>query len=180
MKVLVDMDGVLADFEGYLIQRWEQLYPDSYKIRPEERKHFYISRQLPKEWRPKLYQIMYAREFFASLPPIPGGKEALNEMRALGWQVHICSSPLIENRTGASEKFAWVEEHLGRDWVGDLILTSDKTLVRGDVLIDDRPELNGVETPTWEHVLYDQVYNRRVKGKRRLTWENWKEVLLES
>ncbi|HEX9597652.1 MAG TPA: hypothetical protein VF982_12285, partial [Anaerolineales bacterium] len=68
--------------------------------------------------------------------------------------------------------------HLGRDWISQLILSTDKTLVQGDILIDDRPEIKGAVKPVWEHVLYDQPYNRKVEGQRRLTWATWKEVLL--
>lgn len=180
MLVLIDMDGVLADFEGHLMQQWRTLYPNTFDLAREERTTFYLSRQFPKEHRDKLFEIMYSGEFFANLPPIPGGLEALEEMKALGWQVFLCSSPLLGNLTGASEKFAWVKQHLGRAWWGQLILAVDKTLVQGDILIDDRPEIEGAAQPSWEHVLYDQPYNRQVKGKRRLTWDNWKTVLLES
>jgi 5'-nucleotidase len=178
MRILVDMDGVLADFEGHLMTQWRSLYPNSFHMRPEERKDFYISDYFPEEERQKVLDLMYAREFFANLPTIPGGKEALTEMRALGWQVWLCSSPLIQNRTGASEKYDWIEQHLGQEWIGDLILATDKTLVQGDILIDDRPVIEGAYKPSWEHVLYDQVYNREQTGKRRLTWANWKSVLI--
>ena len=179
MLVLVDMDGVLADFEGHLMEEWHRRHPNTFNLPREERTSFYLSRQFPKEHRGKLFEIMYTPQFFASLPPIPGGKEAINDMKELGWEVFLCSSPLLENRTGASEKFAWAEQHLGRDWRGRLILTSDKTLVHGDILIDDRPDIQGAIEPVWEHVVYDHPYNRQVKGKRRLTWENWQAVLLE-
>ena len=178
MLVLVDMDGVLADFEGHLMDTWRARYPGLFDLPREERRTFYLSRQFPTEQRGKLFQIMYSSGFFAALPPIPGGRQALEDMQDLGWEVFLCSSPLIGNPTGASDKFAWVEEHLGKEWRGRLILASDKTLVHGDILIDDRPEVKGVAQPSWEHVLYDQPYNREIKGQRRLTWADWKDVLL--
>ena len=58
-----------------------------------------------------------------------------------------------------------------------IILTRYKTLVVGDILIDDRPELTGIKSPTWEHVLFDQPYNKAVTGKRRLNWQNYQKVL---
>lgn len=177
MLVLVDMDGVLADFEGHLMAEWRARYPNTFDLAREDRTTFYLSRQFPKEHRQKLFDIMYSQQFFASLPAIPGGREALEQMDAMGWEVFLCSSPLLSNKTGASEKYAWVEKHLGADWLGRLILAPDKTMVQGDILIDDRPEITGAATPTWEHVLYDHPYNRHVNGKRRLTWENWKHVL---
>ena len=46
------------------------------------------------------------------------------------------------------------------------------------VLIDNKPVITGVEAhPEWEHILYDRPYNREV-NKRRITWENWRDILL--
>ena len=75
------------------------------------------------------------------------------------------------------EKFAWVEEHLGSKWASRIIMTRDKTLVHGDVLIDDKPNIVGVRAPTWKHILYDQPYNQHCADQERLTWSNYKEVL---
>ena len=50
-------------------------------------------------------------------------------------------------------------------------------MVYGDVLIDDNPYAKeGVRKPDWEHVFYTQPWNKDLPGKR-LTWENYKEVL---
>ena len=41
-------------------------------------------------------------------------------------------------------QFAWIEEHLGEDWLDKIIITKDKTVVNGHVLIDDRPNIKGI------------------------------------
>ncbi len=83
----------------------------------------------------------------------------------------------IDSDDGVAEKFAWVKEHLGQEFVERIVLTRDKTLVRGDILVDDKPEVTGVCTPAWMHVLYDQPYNQHIRQKPRLTWANYEEVL---
>lgn len=40
-------------------------------------------------------------------------------------------------------QYAWVEKHLGYDFLEQVILTRDKTLISGDVLIDDKPDILG-------------------------------------
>ena len=95
----------------------------------------------------------------------------------MGHQVFLCTSPLSEYQNCVLEKYEWVDEHLGPEWVDQIVLTRDKTIVYGDVLIDDRPQIDGAATPTWEHILYDQPYNRTETSKRRLTWANWRSVL---
>ncbi|NLG74473.1 MAG: 5'-3'-deoxyribonucleotidase [Chloroflexi bacterium] len=179
MRILVDMDGVIADFEGSFINLWKQQYPRQAYIPLEDRKTFYLLHQYPQELQPLAMEIISAPGFYRGLDVIPGAVEALHEMVNLGIDVRICSSPARDYHNCVLEKYEWVDEHLGSDWIGRMILTEDKTLIRGDILIDDRPELPGSDTPTWEHVLYDQPYNRAVGNKRRLTWQNWKTVLKE-
>ena len=84
----------------------------------------------------------------------------------------------------AAEKYAWVERHLGAEWKGRILITSDKTLVRGDVLIDDKPLITGAEaSPAWAHLLFDAPYNRpealppedaRVRLAR---WADWRPAV---
>jgi 5'-nucleotidase len=61
--------------------------------------------------------------------------------------------------------------------VARIIVSKDKALVHGDVLVDDKPEIKGALTPAWHHVIFDQPYNRQIGGIR-MTWENWRNVLL--
>jgi 5'-nucleotidase len=177
MRFLIDMDGVLSDFDGEFLKRWRERYPDKFYVPLEERTTFYVKEQYPDELRPLMSEIIWGSGFFRGMMPVSGGKEALTEMESMGHEVFICSSPLATYKNCVLEKFDWVDRVLGPSWVERIILTKDKTLVKADYIIDDKPEIRGVENmPGWEHILYDQPYNREV-NKRRLTWENWKAVL---
>ena len=93
-----------------------------------------------------------------------------------GHDVRICTAPLSRFTHCVPEKFQWVEDHLGPEWVARIVLTKDKTLVRGDVLIDDKPEVTGRLVPTWEHLVFEAPYNTASRG-RRVNWGNWREFL---
>ena len=85
----------------------------------------------------------------------------------------LSPSPLIQFQ------IAQARQHLGDDWVKRLILCHDKTLVHGDVLVDDKPEVTGSNpVPSWEHVLFGAPYNRHITDRRRIgDWTEWAEVL---
>lgn len=52
-------------------------------------------------------------------------------------QCHLTlSSPLLL-------QYAWVEKHFGPDFLEQIVLTRDKTVVSADLLIDDRPDITG-------------------------------------
>lgn len=42
-------------------------------------------------------------------------------------------------------QYAWIEKHFGHDFLEKVILTRDKTLIAGDFLIDDKPDIQGEE-----------------------------------
>jgi 5'-nucleotidase len=136
-----------------------------------------VKESYPEELKQLVVEILLEPSFFRDMMPMVGAKEALFEMEQMGLEVFICTSPLTTYKNCVLEKFEWVENHLGADWVNRIILTKDKTLVKGDYLIDDKPAITGVESsPVWEHILYDRPYNRDV-DKKRLVWTNWKNVL---
>lgn len=180
MRILVDMDGVIANFEGGFLNNWREQYPDKPFVPLEQRTTSRLVDQYPKELKDLVESIIYAPGFFLKLEPIQGSVEALQEMRTAGIDIFICSSPLSVYKNCVVEKYEWVETHLGNDWIQRLILTKDKTLIRGDILIDDRPELDGIDNPSWEHIIYDQPYNRVPNNKKRMSWQTWKTVLFSN
>ena len=83
----------------------------------------------------------------------------------------------IIKRIYTSGLIGYLEEKLGKVWASKrTIMSPDKTMVYGDFLIDDKPQKGKLE-PDWEQLLFDQPYNKSVKGLRRITWRNYKEVL---
>lgn len=177
VRLLVDMDGVIADFEKGFLDNFRKLYSNEIYVPLDKRTTFYTKDQYPKKLHKKVKSIYQAPGFYRSLPVIPGSLEALLEIQNSGNEVFICTSPLSQYENCILEKYQWVDEKLGKDWVKKLIVTKDKTLIKAEFLIDDKPELKGAETPVWEHILYTQPYNLSETSKRRLTWQNWKEVL---
>lgn len=100
-------------------------------------------------------------------------------MQEEGHVLKICTSPLSEYDNCVTEKFAWVEKHFGSDWTKNIILVKDKTQIRADYLIDDKPEITGDLIPTWEQIVFDQPYNRHITGKQRLIyWTDWYSLKL--
>ena len=177
MLILLDQDGVLADFERAFLAAWRQRYPDIAPVEAENRKSFHLLEDYPPELRAQAEALYTAPGFISNLPPVPGAIEAYRELLALGMDVRICSSPLRQYENCVAEKYQWVERHLGRAATERLILTRDKTLVQGDLLIDDRPRVEGGARPRWRHIIYDAPYNRHETGRPRLTWSNWRNVL---
>lgn len=177
--VLVDMDGVLANFEKACLLAWQSKYPDLPFIPLEERVTHDIKVQyntLGEGLGAKMREIIHSEGFYASMEPIEGAVEVMKLMLQCKWNVFICTAQARNTRCIA-EKAEWINQHLGPEWSERLIATRDKTLVRGDVLIDDKPHIIGLYEPQFVHILYDQPYNRS-ETRQRMTWANWVEILV--
>ncbi len=175
MRVLVDMDGVLADWKGGIDLRlkrarydgpapdWTQWDGVDPYASPEERTAL----------RTAVKVAQAKRHFYLHLLPIDGGPAAIRELARAGHDVWLCSTPDHTNPTCADDKIAWAEAWIGKGWGQRVILTHDKTLVRGDFLIDDKPEVTGAAEPEWQQILFDQPYNQHVEGKSIL--RSWRD-----
>jgi len=176
MLILLDQDGVLADFEGGFYAAWTARQHEFPAIPLEARRVFHLVAEYPPDLSELVMETYSAPGFFRDLKPIPGALDAIRDLLELGHDVRICTAPINQYRNCVPEKFEWVERHLGHEFTSRIVLTKDKTLVHGDVLVDDKPEVTGGIKPFWQHIVYDQPYNRHVAGPR-LTWANWREVL---
>jgi 5'-nucleotidase len=168
-RILVDMDDVICN--------WSQGYDDAI-ARLRESPNPHISRAamgVPSylestswdlmadrttEERMIIFTVFAEPDFYANLTPITGALKALAEMEAAGHDVHIVSTPMPSNVGCASDKLAWVSRYLGEKWRQRVILTNDKTLIYGEVLFDDKGNITGGITPTWEQVLIDMPHNQ--------------------
>lgn len=186
LPILLDQDGVLADFVDGLFFELKQFTPhELYKLLPNPRTlpKFYVEEcvETGDERHDKLLKDLINEVtsdrvgLFDRLPPMAGATffaPMLKEKtKALGIGVRVCTSPMVENATCHSDKAKWLARVLGPSWAKEAIMTSDKTLVQGLVLVDDKPIIKGtVERPTWEHVIFDASYNQGIAGSRVYGW----------
>jgi 5'-nucleotidase len=177
MLILIDQDGVLADFDRGFYNAWQSSKHPYPAIDPKNRRNFYAKDDYPPDHQSHAVEIITAKGFYRDLPLIDGAALALNQLIKLGHDVRICTSPLTTYQNCVQEKYEWVDKHLGTEFVNRMIVTKDKTVVHGDILIDDKPLVTGSRNPVWRHILYDQPYNRHIDNIR-MTWKNWQEILL--
>jgi len=176
--VLVDMDGVMADFDGKVLQDLEDLYP--HVPIPHPRNSFYIDDDMAPEHKPIVREIISKPGFFTQLGVIEGTHQGWELLLDAGYTPQICSAPLRKNPTCEQDKLAWLEEHFVPQfghWVIDTaIITKDKASCSGLAIIEDRPEIKDAHRAEWKHVVFDRTYNQFAQSPYRL--DGWKDPFI--
>lgn len=136
--IYIDMDGVLADFKSA---------SDRDKIEFPEQK--YPQSQIG---------------FFLNLKPIEYSLESFVELEKY-FNVWILTRPSVQNPLCYTEKALWVKNHLGIDVQRRTIMATDKSLLKGDYLIDDDTK-HGQTEFEGEHIHFGNT-----------PFENWQKVV---
>lgn len=180
LTILIDLDSTVADFDPYIIDLYNQKYPEHPINETEIHTDHMGFKNHPlhdPRYSNDMFKIMRSPGFFRNLPLISGASEAINEIIEKGYNVYFVTIPMISNPTCADDKYKWVKEHFGEELALKTILTHDKSLIKGDILIDDWPKVHQTMTPSWIHLLYNTKYNSHLPRRLRLNWETWEDDL---
>jgi hypothetical protein len=127
---LVDMDGTLCDCAGAIAKGFAELRGPYEDARDEEKSdppaHIVARRRL----------IMSVPGFWRNLERLPLGFHLVEVLRECGFQTHILTKGPSDQSLGWMEKFDWCRRHVPGI---PIIMTEDKALVHGAVLVEDWP-----------------------------------------
>lgn len=178
MILLIDMDGTAFEWNVPFNRELVTRYPHIDFPHTRNNVNWDMTTGLDDEGKAAIEAILELPGFYRGLIPIPGAVQAVQEMEADGHEVFFCTSPYDTNPTCSDDKRWTVGEFFGPKYRKRVILTNDKTLVRGDFLYDDKPEMHGAMTPEWEQIVFSQPYNQKVEGLLRIdSWADWRKPL---
>jgi 5'(3')-deoxyribonucleotidase len=140
MRIYIDMDGVIVDFENYRLKMQKAV---GYEVTGDMVKRLHGA--------------------YRDMKPMAGALPSVRLLISHGHDVWIATKPPTGISWAYADKAEWIFEHLP-ELKRKLIITHDKSLLIGDVLIDDRPHkanadkfqgrlLHFSETFGWEEVL---------------------------
>lgn len=199
VHILIDDDHVLNDWDNYnssFRRLFQKHFPDEEYIPVSQMSAWdYESAygpELGKEVQDLLYT--YPEDFYFNIEPMPGAIEVVKRLIGLYEDVRIVTSPIYDpmkvfpkNQLYWERWFRVLSEKARRleKWFGSktpiIIGDIDKTIVRGDILIDDNPNVgNGkLYTPEWTQILFDRgyIFNQGSTHPYRADWYGMEAVI---
>lgn len=158
--ILLDCDGVLADFSGYLLRTVNS-------DRGAEAVCQWDIFSLLAEWHgpeveKRAIQCCNNAGFWEAQPVVPYAQEAVAWLRSLRHRIVVVTAPWYGCRGWESVRREWLEKYFEVS-KEEVIITANKELIRGDLLVDDRPkhlEDWHRANPDGRAVCFDASYNR--------------------
>lgn len=137
MIILCDVDGVLADFTGAACRELSEIIGRA--VTPSECSHWDMAYSLGLTGKQAVaFEARVRRKgFCAGLAILPGALSGVAQLQNTGF-VYFVTVPWRGSRYWLFERTQWLADNLGIS-ATQVIHTYDKAIVRGDVIIDDKP-----------------------------------------
>lgn len=166
MNILLDVDGVIGDFVSGARQWADECHDMLVSEEQITDYNIMTSIGLPNGW-PSFITWLSDTRFCLGMSAYKGAVEFVAELRKLG-RVIAVTTPFVGVDHWEADRRTWLEENFGFDQK-DLVFCKDKSLVCGDVLIEDKPE----NCAAWNAahnglaILFDRPWNRSAQREDR-------------
>ena len=154
MTVLVDMDDVMET----LVAGWVEYLNDRFgtRVDPKDVHDWNMSLAFPMLTHEQVYSAETDDALWDYVKPMPGAAEALLKMREDGHEIYVVTAAHYASLRAKMEKVLFSYFPF-LDWA-HVIVTRNKHLIKGDVLIDDGP--HNMAGGDYKKILFDAGHNR--------------------
>jgi 5'(3')-deoxyribonucleotidase len=183
--ICVDMDEVIADALGEHLVRYNRDFGRNVTV--EDLRGRWLGDLIPAAHLPTVEQYILADDFFSVLDVMPESQRVLERLQSR-YDIFIATAAM-EVPSSFTPKFNWLARHFPFIPTSHIVFCGDKSILRGDYLIDDNPRqlkrfmgrdpeeksqhTREGDSPR-EGILFTSPANANVTGFRRVN--NWLDV----
>lgn len=159
--ILVDVDGVLANFVGAVLDFINEKHGTI--LTPDDI-HDDLNKSIPQYYDNDLIKFITSKGFCQTLQVLPGAKEAIDKFKSNNFKIIFVTSPYLNAPTWTYDRLKWLKKHFGakRD---DVIFARNKKYIDGLTLIDDLPR-NCIEWHNYQNSLIGATLFSRPWNKK--------------
>ena len=175
MIILIDMDDTIETLvDGWCRYNNEKLGTNT---KPEDVRDWRLELAFPGFTREEVYAAEKDEHLWDLVGPIEGAAEAMQKLLADGHEIYIVTATAYETLKAKMEKvlfryFPFI------DWK-HVIVTSNKHMIKGDVLVDDGPHnlTGGDYAKILFHANHNASFDEKSAGAVRVY--NWDQAYAE-
>ena len=160
MRILLDMDGPLAGFDAAC---WELVRDYDVPTIDADGEHNQTARYMTDHIAPTrrtwFRKQLEQPGWFESLPVTPGAVDGVAALEELGVDLWVVTKPMEKNPTCRDAKAMWLRTNGFESLEDKLIIAPDKSLVVGDILLDDAPAVKWFAAAAWRPVIFTAGFN---------------------
>lgn len=172
LTILVDMDdtmeGLLDSWTGFLAAK------HGVSVNKEDIKEWDMQKAYPTLSKEQIYAPLFEEAMWENVKPLDGAVDYIQKLMQEGHEVVVVTASHYDN-VGMKMRNVLVK-HFPFIPYDNVIITSRKQMILGDVLIDDA--LHNLIGGKYKGILFDAPHNRALHaekyGMRRV--KNWKEI----
>src|SRR5690625_3778799 len=166
-RIAIDMDEVMADFSGGLLDAFNARYGTD--LTKEDTKGTTLFEMCPEQ-QLEIYNMINTPEFFRALPVIEGSRETIMALHE-HYEI-IIATAAMEAPNSFTAKYDWLKEYF--DFLDDqyFVFCGNKSTVNADYLIDDN--MHQLQKFNDTGILFSASHNINVDHDLRM--DDWKAV----
>lgn len=173
LTILVDMDDTIENF----CEVWVDLINkhNGTNVSINDIKDWDITKAFPTLDKESIYAPILTEELWKRVTPLPGAVEYLKKIIDDGHRVVIVTA--LSHHETISTKFNNVLfKYFPYITLNDVVVTSQKQIVRGDILIDDAP--HNLEGGDYLKLLYNAPHNMSYPAEQNdmIRVESWSQI----
>lgn len=169
--ILVDQDGPLAAFDLHF---WNRCNDEGYVFDvddPLKQTLRWFTDHIPDpKHRANARKMIDTTRWFRDIPVTEGAQEGLAKLSKVA-EIFICTKPLDNDEYCLLDKRQWIGKHFPK-FVDRLITAPDKSVIKGDILLDDAPKLKWLPRADWSPVIYSTPSNSH-EGSELWEFPHW-------
>jgi 5'-nucleotidase len=164
-RILVDMDGVLADVYHRFFELHEKDFGNKLSI--EE-----IAGLKEAEAFPNQLKWVNSPGFFRSIPVMAGSQTGLKRLND-HYEVVVVSMA-TEFPKSLTDKQLWLNEHFPFITWRQIVFCGTKDIIQADIMIDDH--LKNLDNFMGETIIYTQPHNLNITNRNHRRVNSWAEI----
>ena len=171
LTILIDMDDVLEELGDAWVTELNRTHGTS--VLPSDITSWKIADFFPTLTEDEVYQPLHDPKFWSTLVPTQNAQKIVKRLMDDGHTIRIVTA---SHYNTVAPKIAWLLGAYPYLRWKDIIIASDKSMICGDVMIDDG--VHNLECTHCAKLLFDRYHNHTYKAEENgmIRVKNWDEI----